>query len=115
MSTGACTVVVILWLQGRPCYYGVIALGAIISPSVMMGVERGNVDLLILTLVGSAALVYQERNIGRACGAVAFLSLGIVLKLFPMFSVSLLARFSRQTFVFACTTAALALVYLCMS
>jgi hypothetical protein len=34
----------------------VIALGAIISPSVMMGVERGNLDLLILALVGFAAL-----------------------------------------------------------
>jgi hypothetical protein len=90
----------------------VIALGAMISPSVMMGVERGNLDLLILALVGSAALIYQERRIGRACGAFAFLGLGVALKLIPIFCVSLAARFSKQTFIFACVTAALSLTYL---
>jgi hypothetical protein len=71
----------------------------------MMGVERGNLDLLILALVGSAALIYDERRVGRACGAIAFLGLGVALKLFPMFCVSLAARFSRQTFIFACVSA----------
>ena len=45
-------IVMVLLLRGRAWYHGVIALGAMISPSVMMGVERGNLDLLILTLVG---------------------------------------------------------------
>ena len=83
-----------------------------ISPSVMMGVERGNLDLLILALVGSAALIYQESRTGRACGAIAILCLGVALKLIPMFCVSLAARFSRQTFIFACALAALSLIYL---
>jgi hypothetical protein len=108
----AAMVVMVLLLQGRSWYHGVIALGAMISPSVMMGVERGNLDLLILALVGSAALIYRERRVGRACGAIAFIGLGVVLKLFPMFCVSLAARFSRQTFIFACATAALSLIYL---
>ena len=108
----AAMIVMVLLLQGRSWYHGVIALGAMISPSVMMGVERGNLDLLILALVGSAALIYEERRFGRACGAIAFLGLGIALKLFPMFCVSLAARFSRQTFIFACATAALSLIYL---
>jgi hypothetical protein len=89
----------------------VIALGAVISPSAMMGVERANLDLLILALVGSAALIYEEGRVGRRCGAIAFLCLGVVLKLFPMFCVSLAARFSRQTFIFACATLALSLIY----
>jgi hypothetical protein len=76
-----------------------------------MGVERANLDLLILALVGSAAVIYEERRVGRACGAIAFLCLGVVLKLFPMFCVSLAARFSRQTFIFACATLALSLIY----
>ena len=105
-------IVMVLLLQGRSWYHGVIALGAMISPSVMMGVERGNLDLLILALVGSAALIYEERRVGRGCGAIAFLGLGVVLKLVPMFCVSLAARFSRQTFIFACATAALSLIYL---
>jgi hypothetical protein len=102
----------LLLLQGRSWYHGVVALGAVISPSVMMGVERGNLDLLMLALVGLAALIYEERRAGRACGAIAFLGLGVALKLFPMFCVSLVARFSKQTFIFACATAALSLVYL---
>jgi hypothetical protein len=108
----AAMIVMVLLLQGRSWYHGVVALGAVISPSVMMGVERGNLDLLVLALVGSAALIYEERRVGRACGAIAFLGLGVALKLFPMFCVSLAARFSKQTLVFACATAALSLVYL---
>ena len=108
----AATIVMVLLLRGRSWYHGVIALGAMISPSVMMAVERGNLDLLILALVGSAALIYEERRVGRACGAIALLGLGVALKLFPMFCVSLAARFSKQTFVFACATAALSLIYL---
>jgi hypothetical protein len=104
--------VIVLLLQGRSWHHGLIALGAISSPSVMMGIERGNLDLLILALVGSAALIYEERRVGRACGAIAFLGVGVALKLFPMFCVSLAARFSRQTFIFACATAALSLIYL---
>jgi hypothetical protein len=65
--------VMVLLLQGRSWYHGVIALGAISSPSVMMGIERGNLDLLILALVGSAALIYKERRVVSACGAIAFL------------------------------------------
>jgi hypothetical protein len=108
----ATMIVMVLLVQGRSWYHGVIALGAIISPSVMMGVERGNLDLLVLALVGSAALIYEERRVGRACGAIAFLGLGVALKLFPMFCVSLAARYSRKAFIFACATAALSSIYL---
>jgi hypothetical protein len=102
----------VLLFRGRAWYHGAIAVGAMISPSVMMGVERGNLDLLILALVGSAALMYEERSVGRKCGAITLLSLGVALKLFPMFCVSLTARFSKQTFIFACAMAALSLIYL---
>lgn len=108
----AAVIVLVLLLRGRAWYHGLIALGAMISPSVMMGVERGNLDLLILALVGLAALIYDERRFARASGAIAFLGLGVALKLFPMFCVSLAARFSRQTFILACATAALSLIYL---
>jgi hypothetical protein len=56
----ATSIVLVLLFRGRPWYYGLMALTAIISPSVMMGVERGNLDLLILALVGLAALTYHE-------------------------------------------------------
>jgi len=108
----ATMVVMVLLLRGRSWYHGVFALGAVISPSVMMGVERGNLDVLLLALVGSAALIYEEKRIGRTCAAIALLGFGIALKLFPMFCVSLAVRFSRTTFIFACVLAALSLLYL---
>ena len=54
----AALIVMVLLFRGRSWSHGVVALGAMISPSVMMGVERGNLDLLILALVGSAALIF---------------------------------------------------------
>jgi hypothetical protein len=70
-----------------------------------MNVERANLDLLILALMGSAALIHKERRVSCACGAIAFLGVGIILKLFPVFCVSLAARFGKQTFLFACALA----------
>ena len=111
----AALITMVLLFQGRSWSHGVVALAALISPSVMMGVERGNLDLLILALVGSAALLYEEKRVGRTCAAFAFLCLGVVLKLFPMFCVSLAARFSRQTLIFAAATAAISLIYLALT
>lgn len=108
----ALAIVMVLLLRGRAWYHGAIALGALISPSVMMGVERGNLDLLVLALVGSAALIYDESRIGRACGAMVLLGMGIALKLIPMFCVSLAARFSRRSLIFAGVLAALSLIFL---
>jgi hypothetical protein len=108
----AAAIVIIGLFQGRPWSHGLIALGAVVSPPVMMGIERGNLDLLILALVGSAALIYEEKTAARICAALALLSIGVTLKLIPVFCVSVAARFSKQTFVFACGIAALALIYL---
>ena len=72
----AAVIVMVLLLQGRSWYHGVIALGAIISPSVMMGVERGNLDLLILALVGSAALITRTEESDTHAGPLRFLALG---------------------------------------
>jgi hypothetical protein len=105
-------IVMVLLFRGRSCSHGWVALSAIISPSVMMGVERANLDLLILALGGSAALIYREQRAGRACGAIVLLGVGIALKLFPMFCVALVARFSRQTLFFACAMIVVSLIYL---
>jgi hypothetical protein len=52
----------------RSWSHGVIALGAIVSPSVMMGVERSNLDLLILALVGSVALFRRREELHARAG-----------------------------------------------
>ena len=104
--------VMLVLLKGRSIGDGVLALVAIVSPSVMMGVERGNFDLLILALVGGAALIYEEKRIGRTFWTAALIGLAIVLKLFPMFCVAVAARFNRRRFLFAGVIAVFALAYL---
>lgn len=111
MTTIALAVIVVLF-QGRSIVDGLIALIAILSPSVLMGIERGNPDLLILALVGAAALVYQEQRLERICGTIALLGLGIILKLFPMFSVALGARLKRRTLLFVIAISVVSVAYL---
>ena len=109
---GAAAIVMVMLFCGGPWPNGVLALAALVSPSVMMGVERGNLDLLILTLVGASALIYDERKVARSLAAVGLLSLGIALKLFPMFCVALVARFSGRVFAVACLIAAIGCAFL---
>jgi hypothetical protein len=104
--------VVVALLKGRSVADGLIVLIAILSPSVLMGVERANADLLIFALVGAAALTYNEQKLDRTSGAIALLSLGIVLKLFPLFSVALAARFNRRTLAFAIAIGVFSMAYI---
>lgn len=104
-------IVVLLLFRGRPWQYGASGLAAILSPSVLMGVERGNLDLLIFALVGSAALIYDETRVPRGCVAIALLYIGVILKLIPLFCVSLAARFSKATLWFAISILAFSSIY----
>jgi hypothetical protein len=115
LMIGAAAIVMVMLFRGGPWLNGVVALAALVSPSVMMGVERGNLDLLILTLVGASALIYDERKLGPSLAAVGLLSLGIALKLLPMFCVSLLARFSKRTFIVACVISAVGCAFLILT
>jgi len=112
---GAAAIVMVMLFSGGPWLNGVIALAALVSPSVMMGVERGNLDLLVLTLVGASALIYDERRLASSLAVVGLLSLGIMLKLFPIFCVSLVARFSKRAFIVACVLAAAGCAYLTLT
>ena len=76
-----------------------------------MGVERANLDLLILALVGSAALIYEEQSTKRMVAAVALICFGVVLKIIPVFCVSLIIRLSKQTVLFACIVSAFSFFY----
>lgn len=109
---GAAAIVMVMLFRGRSWCAGVVALIAIGSPSVMMGVERGNLDLLVLTLVGAAALIYDERSFWRSFAALGLLSLGIALKLIPIFCVSLISRFGKRAFMVSCVLFAVGCTYL---
>jgi hypothetical protein len=110
ITTGALAVLVTL-LKGRSICDGAVASVAILSPSMMMGIERGNIDLLILALVGGAAFLIAEYRPVRMAGAVVLVSVAVVLKLYPVFCAALAARLSRSTFYFAAVVAGVSLAY----
>jgi hypothetical protein len=90
---------------------GVLIMVAILSPSILMGIERGNIDLLVLALVGAAALIFEEQRLNRILCTTFLVGIAIVLKLYPIFCVALAARFSRRTFIFAAALVVLCLLY----
>jgi hypothetical protein len=63
----------------------VYALG-LISPAVMLGVERGNPDLLVFAIVVAALLLLRRRAKLLRAAAHGLLFLAAVLKLFPAFA-----------------------------
>jgi hypothetical protein len=111
LMTVAALGVLVTLLKGRSIWDGVITSLAILSPSMMMGIERGNIDVFILALVGGAALIFAEHRPVRMTAGIALIGLAVVLKLHPVFCVALAARFSRRTFFFAIALAVVSLAY----
>ncbi len=76
-------------------YDGLVYGLALCSPSVMLGVERGNVDLLIFALVVLAVALL--RRAGRAAIASPLLLLfAAILKLFPIVAAPVFFRLHRR-------------------
>ena len=67
---------------------------ALCSPAVMLGIERGNVDLLLFAMVALAAVVARRERFGPIL-AGALVLFAAVLKLL-IFSLGLLARQRRR-------------------
>jgi hypothetical protein len=68
---------------------------AVCSPAVMLGVERGNVDILLVAVVVLAVLLYRRG--GRLPWSYALILFAAVLKLFPIFAAGVLIRRSRRS------------------
>lgn len=111
LSSACAFVVVTMLFKGRSVLDGLVASTAILSPPVLMGVERGNIDLLILSLVGSAALIFSEEKLIRALPAALVSLLAVLLKLYPVFCVALLSKTSKRTLLFAIAVMTGSLIY----
>lgn len=76
---------------GNALVYGL----ALCSPSVMLGVERGNVDIALFGMVAVAGLVMRRTRYGPPA-ASALILVAAVLKLFPIAAIGMLARLPRR-------------------
>ncbi len=74
---------------------GVVYGLALCSPSVMLGIERGNVDLLMFALVVLAVLLLR-RDGAAAIASPLILLFAAILKLFPILAAPVLARLSSR-------------------
>jgi hypothetical protein len=77
---------------GVAVVYGV----ALCSPTVMLGVERGNVDILLFTMIAAAGLVLRRKSYGPPVASALVLA-AAVLKLFPIAAIGMLAGLPRRT------------------
>jgi hypothetical protein len=77
----------------RTIMSGVLAFAAVISPPILFGVERGNIDILMF--VASTMMFYllaKQRDLRATlllCGGIAFLA---ILKIYPIGGATLLAH-----------------------
>ena len=88
-----------LWI-GRLNYSKAIVYAAILlSPAVMLAVERGNNDLVIFSLLSVALLIMRFQSASRrvlAYGAILFAAL---LKLYPFFALLTVIREKKRIFI----------------
>jgi len=68
---------------------------ALCSPAVMLGVERGNVDLALFSMLAVAGLVMRWRGYGPPV-ASALILVAAILKLFPIAAVGMLTGLPRR-------------------
>ena len=90
-----------LWFLGPlKIWEGFVAAAVLCSPAVMLGVERGNADLVVFAVLVLALALFRSRGkLRRALSHLLFL-LAAMLKLYPAFAFSVLAR-QRRPWLFA--------------
>lgn len=73
-----------------------IYAAALCSPAVMLGVERGNHDLIVFAVLVAGLLLLRRPDSGTRLVAHAFFLLAAILKLFPIFAIAPLFRQPRR-------------------
>jgi hypothetical protein len=99
-------------LHGRSVGSGLIALALMLSPSVVLGFERGNIDIVEWILVCSAALLYSEHRALRAAASLAILCVAVVIKFLALFCCTLAIRLRPASVIVSGLLGAFSLLYL---
>lgn len=69
-----------------------LVMAAVLSPATLLGVERGNIDLLMFFLAALSAVAVKRWPVFSAIAVL----LGFVLKLFPIFGCAVLFSVNRS-------------------
>ena len=96
----------VLWLVPRrtPFAASLVWIAAVVSPAVMLGIERANPDLFLFAILAGALALFRKPGVRRAVGA-GLIVFATILKLFPVFALGLLVR-QRRRWALATITAA---------
>jgi hypothetical protein len=86
---------------------GLIGGVCVISPAIGMGIERGNTDLLIFSLLVAGSMLASTLRRGGAIVLSAAILVAAVLKLYPIAAIVCLLRRQRRTLAVALSTTAL--------
>jgi hypothetical protein len=79
---------------------GIVYGLALCSPSVMLGVERGNVDLLVFAVIVAAMTLFRRHD-RTATATPVLLLFAAILKLFPILSAPVLLRLRGRRGIYA--------------
>jgi hypothetical protein len=101
-----------LLLRGYTVGCGLIALPLVLSPSVVLGFERGNIDILEWVLVCSAALLFSEHRMIRAGAALLLLWLAVAIKFLAVYCCTLFIRLRPMSVTVSLLLVAFTLLYL---
>jgi hypothetical protein len=103
---------IVALLSGRSVGKGLLGLLVVLSPSVMLAFERGNIDLVEWSLVCAAALTFSDRRWPRAALSLALLIFAVLLKLIAAFCCALMVRPRRLAVLLSCTLFVFSLAYI---
>lgn len=93
----AAVMTALLWVKSSGMRTGAFAGVLMVSPSLLLGVERGNTDLAIFALTGLAVLsIYSRHRVLSVLGVPVLLTAG-VLKLYPSVVLLLVATLGPAT------------------
>ncbi len=91
---GAFLISMLLWPGEATVGTAFVLMAGLLSPPVMMAMERGNIELVVFAL--SALAIWTVR---RPLVSASFVLMAMVLKLFPLAGILILVRAGRRRFL----------------
>jgi hypothetical protein len=106
---------VLLFLGPLGLWEGIVVAMALCSPAVMLGVERGNVDLVSIAVLAVAIVLLRRPAVPSRLVAHGLFLLSAVLKIFPVFAFVVLARQERRWRLAAAAVGVLFALYVALT